>query len=330
MRIATTRPRESLSPLARRPRLWPRFGWTLIVLHLAGPTAADPANDAIRDLLQTGKPQTALIAAEKALDARPQDPELRLLRANALEAMGDPKAAVRVLETLIREYPAAPGPYNDLARLYARQGRLDQARETLERGLAGHPVYATLHRNLTGVYEAQAQAEYAKALDLNGATPKPDLNPLLALHAPESPQPARAPPTPPKAKPSPKTADPEPTRAQETQPPAPDPVQALTAWAKAWSAKDIAGYLAAYDADFHAPGGDRATWAQKRRQRLRKPQWIQVRLDQIQVTPRTDDAVTITALQRYRSNTFQSTVRKRWRLRLDNGVWRIVAERVLR
>ena len=95
--------------------------------------------------------------------------------------------AIRALDELISKYPAAPEPYNNLARLHARRGDLEKAREILERGLAGDPAYATLYRNLTGIYEAQARTAYAKALDLGDADPKPDLKPLLVLRVSSRP-----------------------------------------------------------------------------------------------------------------------------------------------
>ena len=377
--------------LSRRSGLWRRFARAMVVFHLLGlgvpSAAADPAGDEIRGLLQAGKARAALAAAEHALGERPGDPELMLLRAGALEAVGQVERAIRALDELISKYPAAPEPYNNLARLHARRGDLEKAREILERGLAGDPAYATLYRNLTGIYEAQARTAYAKALDLGDADPKPDLKPLLVLRVSESPDPnppqvvprnpvesdtAEAPPkadvgeeTPSRpiseepaqgvVEPTDKVtvlgtlsgSEPEPepvsvagTEAVETEPASiqepesevftPDPAQALLDWAKAWSKKDSAAYLAVYAGDFLAPGGDRAKWAQQRRQRIDGPKWIEVRLDRFQVAPRDDGATVVIARQRYRSNTFQSTVRKRWVLTLENSEWRILSERVLR
>ena len=352
---------------------WRRFASIVLLSHLFGigapMAAANPAHDAIVERLRAGNGAAALQQAEAALQKRPQDPQLLLLRADALATSGDTDAAIQALRALIRAYPTAPAPYNNLARLYARRGELEQARDVLERGLAGDPAYATLHRNLAGVYEAQAQIEYAQALELGNVRPKPELEPLLALRTPEPLPPAPNPTTQPaphktvvatkprKPEPAPRPAQsqpqPQPPRTQpaaapsEAQSPlvlppesvapnprpasaAPDPQQALASWAKAWSAQDIDGYLAAYAADFRAPGGQRSKWAQKRRQRLRAPQWIRVRLDHIQVMRPADDLAVITAHQTYRSNTFKSTVRKRWRLILERGAWRILEERVLR
>ena len=375
--------------LSPRSGLWRRFVRAVVVFHLIGlgvpSVAADRVGDEIRNLLQAGEARAALDEAENALGGRPGDPELMLLRAGALEAVGEVDQAVRALEELIRKHPSAPEPYNNLARLHALQGDLDKAREVLEQGLAGDPAYATLYQNLSGVYEAQARTAYAKALDLGTADPKPDLKPLLVLRASEPPGPASSPSVPddpvepdradvvakveirgetpdppipepvepagetPVPEPSPEPAPspqpvaaveikaaaelanaPEPEQEPEPEVFTPDPVEALLAWAKAWSAKDSAGYLAAYSGDFLAPGGDRATWAQRRRQRIGGPKWIKVRLDRFHVSSQGDGTTVVTAYQRYRSNTFKSTVRKRWTLTLENSEWRILSERVLR
>ena len=46
-------------------------------------------------------------------------------------------------------------------------------------------------------------------------------------------------------------------------------IKTVNAWAKAWSDKDVAAYLAFYATDFRAPGGvSRASWEKARRERI--------------------------------------------------------------
>src|SRR5206468_7310366 len=47
-------------------------------------------------------------------------------------------------------------------------------------------------------------------------------------------------------------------------------------WAKAWSNKDVKGYLSYYAADFEVPKGSRAVWEKERAERISRPKSIAV------------------------------------------------------
>ncbi|MBE0598458.1 MAG: 6-bladed beta-propeller, partial [Desulfuromonadales bacterium] len=105
--------------------------------------------------------------------------------------------------------------------------------------------------------------------------------------------------------------------------------QALRNWAQAWSAQDVAGYLASYSIYFRPEGElSRRAWEEQRRQRLLKPKWIKVELKDIRILPR-DGGVQVELLQEYRSSHFQERTRKRLDLIEENGEWRIVAEKTI-
>ena len=60
---------------------------------------------------------------------------------------------------------------------------------------------------------------------------------------------------------------------------------AVRAWASAWAAKDVKGYLAAYGKDFDPPGSmKRSTWEEERRQRISSKSNISVKLENLTVT----------------------------------------------
>ncbi|MGB0722332.1 MAG: L,D-transpeptidase Cds6 family protein [Gammaproteobacteria bacterium] len=126
----------------------------------------------------------------------------------------------------------------------------------------------------------------------------------------------------------------EPERAKPTSTPVvpvtrdDDAIETLEGWAAAWSAQDVDSYLSFYGADFKAPRGNRAAWAELRRKRLSKPKWIKVALDRFRVQRLGDDRVRVRVEQDYRSNTFNSTVTKIFEMGLENSEWRIVSERV--
>jgi tetratricopeptide (TPR) repeat protein len=59
----------------------------------------------------------------------------------------------------------------------------------------------------------------------------------------------------------------------------------VRAWASAWAAKDVKGYLAAYGKEFDPPGSmKRSAWEEERRQRISSKSKISVKLENLTVT----------------------------------------------
>lgn len=140
-----------------------RLARLILCAALLAPALADEAGQIAAEL-QRGNAGEALSAADRALSRKPSDARLRLLRGNALAALGRQAEAIQVFQALTRDYPALPEPYNNLAALYAQQGQLDRARTTLQMALQTNPAYATAHANLADVYAKLASQAYEKAL----------------------------------------------------------------------------------------------------------------------------------------------------------------------
>ena len=104
--------------------------------------------------------------------------------------------------------------------------------------------------------------------------------PATATPAQPSPAPTAAPATPtPAATPEPAAPSSHANNAHK------DAEAAVRAWAKAWSAKDVKGYLAAYGKDFNPPGNaSRGNWEAERRQRIGEKSKITVKLDNLNVS----------------------------------------------
>ncbi|MCB1788724.1 MAG: nuclear transport factor 2 family protein, partial [Gammaproteobacteria bacterium] len=111
---------------------------------------------------------------------------------------------------------------------------------------------------------------------------------------------------------------------------APVPAQiasVLRSWALAWSNKDVPGYLAHYSSAFVPDDGSgRRQWAEQRRDRIGKPEIIEVRVSDVSVQPVDDGAVTATFQQSYRANHYHDRVVKHLDMRLEDGDWKIVRE----
>lgn len=123
----------------------------VLVLGAASLAHADDAAEA-RRLLDSGRPDAALALADGALAARPNDATLRFVRGVALLDLGRDEAAREAFERMTQDFPELPEPYNNLALLHARAGRLDEARSALETALRNDPAQPVARRNLGDVY----------------------------------------------------------------------------------------------------------------------------------------------------------------------------------
>ena len=73
--------------------------------------------------------------------------------------------AIEVFERLRRDHPRMPEPWNNLAVLYAAEGRFDEARETLMTALERRPS-AIGYANLGDIYSRLARQAYGRAREL--------------------------------------------------------------------------------------------------------------------------------------------------------------------
>ncbi len=101
----------------------------------------------------------------------------------------------------------------------------------------------------------------------------------------------------------------------------------MRAWAAAWSAQDLLGYLGAYSEEFRpADGEPRAEWSRRRQVRLVLPEEIRVEISGLEVELVGEGRARARFLQSYRSPEYADRVRKTLELVDERGTWRIVAE----
>jgi Flp pilus assembly protein TadD len=315
----------------------------------SGFARADDVQEASK-LFKSGQHQQALERVNKALAAKPKDPQARFLKGLIYAEQGNPKEASEIFLKLTQDYPELPEPYNNLAVIYAAQGQYDKARAALEQSIRTHPSYATAYENLGDVYAKLASQAYDKALQIDSANPaaKNKLALVRDLVGGASPaskamvvaQKETVKPTPAEpAKPAQQTQVAAVTPAPEPKAPVEKPaaktgpdagvLEAVHAWAKAWSAKDVDGYLAAYAKDFQAPKGEsRENWAKGRRQRISAPKSIAVTIESPRVSVGADARVSVTFRQGYRSDVIKSSSTKTLVLVKFEGRWLILQEKV--
>ncbi len=327
-----------------------RLTWSAVaLLSLATPLAWAQTDDyaEVNRLVRSGQLNEAMLKADQYLTGKPRDPQMRFLKGVIQTESGKAADAIATFSKLTEDYPELPEPYNNLAVLYAGQSQFDKARAALEMAIRTNPSYATAHENLGDVYAKLASQAYSKALQLDAgnAAVVPKLSLIRNLFAANgagtarpatsvaaAPAPAATPA--PTAKP-PVAAAPAPAAAP-TPAPAPAPAAsgdaqrdveaAVAAWAKAWSARSMSDYLAAYGPNFTPPGGQsRSAWEADRRARIEPRSRIGVELSDMAVTVNGDRA-TARFRQDYSSDNLNISSRKTLELVKSGNRWLIVRE----
>ena len=104
-------------------------------------------------------------------------------------------------------------------------------------------------------------------------------------------------------------------------------VEAVRAWAAAWSDQRVEDYLSFYAPDFRPPNGlSRAAWEEQRRDRLGRPEFIRVTISSLGAEAAGEGTVRATFGQEYESDTFSDSVTKVLTLVERDGDWRILTE----
>ena len=338
------------------------FGSVVLAsMLLTSPVFADEYSDVSR-LLRAGQLVEANAAADKYLATKPRDAQMRFLKGVIFTEQGKPNDAISMFTKLTEDYPELPEPYNNLAVLYAGQSQFDKARAALEMAIRTNPSYATAHENLGDVYAKLASQAYSKALQLDNsntgvqpklamirelfapaakgraaaAAPAAVLAPAAVVAAAKPAAPAPSSVTPPVAAPAPvaaaKPIAPVAATPTPTAPAAaatagnaePEITSAVQAWAAAWSAKNVNSYLAAYGADFSAPGGRKA-WEEERKKRILGKNSISVKLNNIAITVSGNKAKA-SFKQEYNADSLSVSSRKTLDLVKTGERWVIVKE----
>lgn len=112
---------------------------------------ADEAAE-VRALLARGDNAAALARVEMATAAEPRDVQLRFLQGVVLMDLQRNDAALAHFVKMTQDYPELPDPFNNIALLHARGGRLEQARQALESALRNDPGHRASRSNLGQVH----------------------------------------------------------------------------------------------------------------------------------------------------------------------------------
>ena len=313
----------------------------LLTLSASAPAFADDLKDIAQ---QAGQGQTgpALDRINAHVTANPSDVQALFMRAVMLAEQGKKDEAIKAFNDITVRFPGLPEPYNNLAVLYADQGQYDKAKQALESAIKTHPSYATAHENLGDIYAKMASEAYGKALQLDTANARAQNKMLLIKDlfsvsgktglAATAKQPhintATLPASPNQAN-TPVTLANEPTKSSKPEAAEDNSVQtAVTKWAQAWSNKNIEAYLDAYAESFKAPNGQsRKEWEHTRRDRINKPEKIEVSVSNIKTKQDDNTHASAVFKQHYRSGKLVQSTTKTLDFVQSNGKWLIQQER---
>ena len=309
----------------------------LIVL-LSGSVVANASLSDAESLLEQGKLEQAMAEVDAILEVRPEDPETRFLKGIILAEQGREDDAIEVFAALTQDYPELPEPYNNLAVLFAQQGNYEKARDALRAAIRTHPSYSTAHENLGDLYAKMASHSYDRALEENSRneSARLKLSQISGLfRMPESESIMAA------VKPAPVTETvnpiPEPEIvvsepvSEPTEPPPEDGesiiLAAISSWSAAWSAQDVNAYLSHYASSFRPKGGmARESWAAQRRERLGKPNFIEVKIENPTVQMKDEKSARVEFLQLYRADSYNDRVVKILDMTREGNEWQIQRE----
>lgn len=279
--------------------------------------------------------------------------ELLMLKAGLKLNNQQPKEAIDIYIKLIKEQPKNLVARNNLAAIYASQGKLLEAERMILAGIKQNPEFSALYSSLLTIKSQHAALALQLALDPN--KPRNPRTQLMAIHtfngnniqAPvyepptaQTSTPSKtgllvASPTKPAAAPIPEvnTVKTPTVEAAISQRPSVEDEQLLAFaqdWAQAWSSGDAERYLSYYSERFVPESKSSfTTWAAQRRQRITPDQGIQVQIEEAQVVARTHESAEIRFRQWYQSKTLKARSNKSLTLSWQDSQWKIVRERVV-
>ena len=140
------------------------FGALATLVSFGAASEEDPFERAL-SLVSEKRYAQAWAVLGPMLEREPGHVQGRLLHGVLRAREGRTGEAIEIFEALRREHPDMSEPYNNLAVLYALEGRLEAARETLLATLERHPD-AVAYANLGDVYGKLARQAYERAREL--------------------------------------------------------------------------------------------------------------------------------------------------------------------
>ncbi|QCU89576.1 hypothetical protein FE785_02455 [Thiomicrorhabdus sediminis] len=201
---------------------------------------------------------------------------------------------------------------NNIAVVLIQQKRYDEAKKRLDRALESNPQVATTLANLNQIYAYEAQKAYKQVFkDSKVIEPTAQLLyfDIKSAQLPNQQVVIKA-----------ENADG--MRVVKKQ---------VELWRQAWASQNVERYLSFYDDKAFIPknGWSLDYWIKNRHISLKRPDYIKVYVDELTLTPISDDFIRARFYQRYDSDRFKDDVYKVLLWQKHNNQWKIVQEVVM-
>ena len=254
-------------------------------------------------------------------------------------SQGNYDKAKAALELAIHTHPSYATAHENLGDIYAQLASraYDRALQ-LDKNNTTAQVKLAMVKDLFSSQKIAAAAAAGNASVPAASAPRtvemPSAKTELPKAEPKRAEPAAPPPAPKAEAPKPAPAvvasvAPAPPKSSSGATDAKSQVIAtVEGWARAWSKKDVAGYLAYYAPEFEVPDGEtRAAWEKQRAERIERPKSIDVSVKVLSARVEGNEA-TVTFRQSYRSDALKSNNTKTLKLVRSADRWLIKQERV--
>lgn len=154
------------------------YGFALAVLPCSAtyaqtPRATTDGTPQIDASIASRNWNAALSDLDTRIASNPRDAQAKFKRGTVLAYLHRDDDAIQQFVELTQMYPELPEPYNNLAALYAKQGRYEEARTALETAVKANPGYGLAYENLGDLYLRLSAEAYKRAQKLgqtSGAT----------------------------------------------------------------------------------------------------------------------------------------------------------------
>jgi tetratricopeptide (TPR) repeat protein len=264
-------------------------------------------------------------------------------------SQGEFEKAREALQKAINTHPSYATAHENIGDIYAKMAsqaynqalELDNSNVTAREKLSLINELFSVPASASPAATTVAKAKPPEAIESKPAAPPSPPAPKPVTGPEPEPAPAPAPEVIPPdvaaAGPVPESSpasapEPAPAPVQEAKVPQPRQITQLitnnvNSWARAWSSKDVNGYLSFYAADYSPPELDRSAWVEQRKSRISGPRSIKVDIYNLQVIMHGDEHAQATFLQEYTSDTYSDSVNKTLLFRRYNDRWLIVQEK---
>lgn len=285
---------------------------------------------------ESGKPNDAIATFTKLTEDYPELPEPYNNLAVLYASQNQLDKARTALEMAIRTNPSYATAHENLGDVYAKL-----ASQAYSKALQLDANNQAVQPKLSLIRElfAPAAAKGGKPVATPPVpAPTPSQAPVTKPAPAPSPMPAPTPAPVPVAKPVPAPTPIAPVFPATSPAPAPSAVaaaagfaskdveSAVISWARAWSSKDMSGYLGAYGRDFDPPGNmSRQNWEEERRKRILGKSSISVKVRDLSVTVKGNSA-TARFRQDYSGGAITASVHKTLEMVKTGDRWVIVKE----